>query len=382
MHKTIKKSTIYLSAFVAALSLVTVILGNTNALAQSCINGDGVNCNNVTPPPPSVPPGLPVITLTANPSNVEYGSNAQLSWSATNATACTASDGWNGSRPTQGKESTQVLRQSTSYALSCSGPAGTSKKSITISVKPNVSISLSSSSSNPQHFESRREKTGRCAVSLWLVFDTVCFAQETIRVPASWAFTVVRSGDTSSPASVTWKLEEPDGSTSASVPSDFLSTASGTLNFSPGVRAVSLSVNARNDWSFEPEKEYFKICIDNTQASGLYVGSSKLCEASHIRDDDGPCEDNAVSQFDLVVSLVCVLTIDTIVLTLTIPVAIASLVTLTSLGIAWSLLTGQVSGVTNALNALSANLNNVNDKVRRATTALLSNPPITQLPLF
>jgi hypothetical protein len=390
MQKSIKNIICYMSSFVAAVSLVTVALGNTNVLAQSqaqsCINGDGVNCNNAPSSPSASPsaspsPGSPVITFTSNPTTVEYGSNSQLSWSVTNATSCTASGGWNGARLTQGKEFTQNLQKSTSYTLTCSGVAGTSTKSISISVKPNVSISLSSGSSNPQHFESRLKKTDRCGWSLWLVFTTVCLTQETIRVPASWAFTVVRSGDISEPASVTWKLL-PDGSTPVSVPSDFINSASGTLNFRAGVRAVGLSINSRNDWSFEAEKEYFKICLDNTQSSGIFVGSSPLCDSSFIRDDDGPCEDNAVSQFDLLLRLVCVLTVDTIVLTLTIPVAIASLVSLSVVGIAVALLTGRVDGVTNALNALSANLNIVSDKVRRATTALLSNPPITQLPLF
>lgn len=82
MQKILKKTTYYLLAFVATVSLVTVALGNTNILAQSCINDDGINCSSPpspTSPTPQVPvpitsppnnPGLPILSLTTTSSTV------------------------------------------------------------------------------------------------------------------------------------------------------------------------------------------------------------------------------------------------------------------------------------------------------------------------
>lgn len=44
MKNILKSTALMFTAFVAAVSVATVGLGNTNVLAQSCVNGDGVNC--------------------------------------------------------------------------------------------------------------------------------------------------------------------------------------------------------------------------------------------------------------------------------------------------------------------------------------------------
>jgi hypothetical protein len=69
---------------------------------------------------------VPTATLTANPTSVASGGAATLSWNSTNASSCTASGGWSGTLATSGTQSTGALTQTTTYSLTCKGPAGNS----------------------------------------------------------------------------------------------------------------------------------------------------------------------------------------------------------------------------------------------------------------
>jgi mannan endo-1,4-beta-mannosidase len=57
-----------------------------------------------------------------------------LTWSSTNATACTASGGWSGSEATAGSKATGALNATATYTLSCTGSGGTATQSATVSV--------------------------------------------------------------------------------------------------------------------------------------------------------------------------------------------------------------------------------------------------------
>jgi hypothetical protein len=68
---------------------------------------------------------LPTATLSANPTSVPTGSASTLTWSSTNATSCTASNGWTGAKATSGTQ--QVTPTiATTYTLTCTGSGGTS----------------------------------------------------------------------------------------------------------------------------------------------------------------------------------------------------------------------------------------------------------------
>ena len=69
---------------------------------------------------------LPTVTLTAAPASVANGAASTLTWASQNATACTASQGWSGALATNGTQSTGALLATTPYALTCTGPGGTS----------------------------------------------------------------------------------------------------------------------------------------------------------------------------------------------------------------------------------------------------------------
>ncbi len=72
----------------------------------------------------------PTVSLTVSPTNVAAGSAATLTWSSTNATACTASGAWSGSEPVSGSQSvTPAINGSYTYTLSCSGAGGSASAS-------------------------------------------------------------------------------------------------------------------------------------------------------------------------------------------------------------------------------------------------------------
>ena len=87
----------------------------------------------------------PTVSISAGPSTIASGGSSTLTWSSTNATACTASGGWSGSKGTSGTQSTGALTNSATYTLTCLGPAGSAAQSTTVSVKaplPTVSLSV------------------------------------------------------------------------------------------------------------------------------------------------------------------------------------------------------------------------------------------------
>lgn len=106
-------------------------------LALAACSGDGSSGGGTTPtttPPPVATPA-PTVTLTANPTTVRSGNAATLSWSASNATQCTASGGWSGTKATSGSQSTGSLVTNNSYTLTCSGAGGSTSRSVTVTVE-------------------------------------------------------------------------------------------------------------------------------------------------------------------------------------------------------------------------------------------------------
>ncbi|MGE0623707.1 MAG: hypothetical protein AB7I04_04555 [Pseudomonadales bacterium] len=91
----------------------------------------------VTAAPPAP---APTVSLSAASTLVNSGSSTTLSWSSTNATACTASGGWSGSRGTSGSASTGSIARQTTFSLSCSGAGGSALAMVSISVRGTVTL--------------------------------------------------------------------------------------------------------------------------------------------------------------------------------------------------------------------------------------------------
>jgi hypothetical protein len=88
---------------------------------------------------------LPVATasLSASPTSVASGGSSTLTWSSTNATACTASGGWSGSVTASGSSSTGPVSASTVYSLVCTGAGGTSAPATaTVNILPTAALSV------------------------------------------------------------------------------------------------------------------------------------------------------------------------------------------------------------------------------------------------
>lgn len=86
-------------------------------------------------------------TLTASATTISVGQEAVLSWSSTNATACTASGAWSGTKATAGSMSTGGLTQTGTYNLVCNGEGGSADAAVTITVTSGSLPSASPSSS-------------------------------------------------------------------------------------------------------------------------------------------------------------------------------------------------------------------------------------------
>jgi len=71
---------------------------------------------------------------------VAPGGSAMLHWTASDASACTASGGWAGTRPTAGMETVGPLQSSTTFTLSCTGAGGTDVAMISVAVNGSVAL--------------------------------------------------------------------------------------------------------------------------------------------------------------------------------------------------------------------------------------------------
>lgn len=88
------------------------------------------------------PPPAPTVNLTVNPTSVLTGNPVTLTWTVANATTCTASGGWSGSKTaTTGthNQSSGNLTSNQVFDLSCTGPGGTTSApqvAVTVTAAP------------------------------------------------------------------------------------------------------------------------------------------------------------------------------------------------------------------------------------------------------
>jgi len=117
--------------------LLGEVVGLMNADAtftMTCAGAGGTTVENVTVTV-TTPPSVPTVSLNTNSSSVASGESSVLDWTVTNATSCTASGGWSGSKnATSGSENTGALTTETTFTLSCTGTGGTTADSVTVTV--------------------------------------------------------------------------------------------------------------------------------------------------------------------------------------------------------------------------------------------------------
>ncbi|MCR4330445.1 MAG: carbohydrate-binding protein [Patescibacteria group bacterium] len=132
----------------AGSHILRLAMETSSAVTQSI-----ANFNFLTIRVPGSAPA-PTLTLSANPTNVSSGSQSTLTWSTTNATSCTASGGWSGTKATNSTSSI-TPDQTTTYTLACTGTGGSVTKSVTVSV-----------ATTPPSNQNGLERSGR-----WFTYD-------------------------------------------------------------------------------------------------------------------------------------------------------------------------------------------------------------------
>jgi hypothetical protein len=65
------------------------------------------------PAPVPTPPPAPTSSISASVESLRINQTAELTWSSTNATSCTASGDWSGDKGSSGTEEVQVVIPST-----------------------------------------------------------------------------------------------------------------------------------------------------------------------------------------------------------------------------------------------------------------------------
>ena len=104
----------------------------------------GSGGGNIIPSPPK-----PTVTISASPTTITTGQSSKLTWSSTNANACTASGSWSGTSATSGSQMvTPSATGKYTYTLACTGSDGTANASATLTVNPTsqpLAVSVSAS---------------------------------------------------------------------------------------------------------------------------------------------------------------------------------------------------------------------------------------------
>jgi hypothetical protein len=109
---------------------VTPSAVGTASYTITCSGVSNTTKVTVNPAPPQ-----PTVSLALTPASITSGQSAQLNWSSTNTTACTASDAWSGSKATSGAVAVApTAAGSYQYTLSCSGDGGSATGSATLTV--------------------------------------------------------------------------------------------------------------------------------------------------------------------------------------------------------------------------------------------------------
>jgi uncharacterized repeat protein (TIGR03803 family) len=114
----------------------------TYTLTCTGAGGSATAAATLTAVAPVVP--APSVTLAANPLNIIVGQSATLTWTSSNATSCSASNGWSGAEAVSGTEAvTPAAAGTATYTLTCSGSGGSASASATVTVQAAAAVAPS-----------------------------------------------------------------------------------------------------------------------------------------------------------------------------------------------------------------------------------------------
>ena len=109
-----------------------LIILTLSFIISSC-GGGGGGGGEATPPPP--PPPAPTASISIEPDSAYLYEEVSVTWSSTNATTCSASGDWAGSKSTSGTESLSFdsVGEKT-LTIECTGSGGSASSSATVSI--------------------------------------------------------------------------------------------------------------------------------------------------------------------------------------------------------------------------------------------------------
>lgn len=197
----------------------------------------------------------PTLTLTATPTSVQSGGTSQLTWTTTNATACTASGSWTGSKAISGSSATAALTSNANYALTCTGNGGSVTKTASVSVVavPTLTFTASPTSvqsgSSSQLAWSATNATSCTASGGWTGSKGTSGSQSTGALSANASFTLTCSGaggSASQTASVAVTAASAPTLTLGASPSSVPSGSSSQLSWAA---TSATSCTASGSWS-------------------------------------------------------------------------------------------------------------------------------------
>jgi Cellulase (glycosyl hydrolase family 5) len=155
----------------------------------------------------------PTVVISADPYSVFSGHSAILTWASADATSCTASGGWSGTRAIDGHGvSTGALTKTTTFTITCTGPGGTATANQVVSIAgetasdaPSVSLTATPTSL----------KSGATATLTWKSTNTT-----SCEASGGWSGSEASDGTTSTngitaTTSYTLTCKSPSGSTAS-----------------------------------------------------------------------------------------------------------------------------------------------------------------------
>ncbi len=230
----------------------TGALTSNASYTLTCTGSGGTAAQTATV---SVTAPTPTLSFSANPSTVTSGNSATLTWTAANATSCSASGPWTGSKAVSGSQSTGALNASATYSLTCTGAGGVATQTATVSVTdpaPVVTISanpttLKSGSTSTLTWSSTHA-TSCTASGGWGGTEPVSGSITTVALSTTTKFTLTctgSGGSASQSTTVTVAATPPTVSLSASPQS----VASGGTSMLTWNSSAATACTASGGWS-------------------------------------------------------------------------------------------------------------------------------------
>lgn len=114
-------------------------LTNDVTYTITCTNSFGSANDSVTVRVDDEEEDRPTVNIRANPSSVQYNGTSTVTWDSDNADTCRANggtNGWSGSKNTNGSFYTGSLTYTTTFNITCENDSGSASDSVTIYVNP------------------------------------------------------------------------------------------------------------------------------------------------------------------------------------------------------------------------------------------------------